>query len=391
MRILLLVLFLVGCSSNFLKYDKNDKFFKNEEFDRQVQIKTSDDESSDISDSKEAAKEIKEDTSKSVTLSQSSESSSPVVVKQPVKKHISKVKPTKVKPVSIAITQKNSSTAQSNATKKLPTTVSKTMEVSPAATITETSRQPDIEDKAGFPQGSRRPAIDPFKIGEKVVHSVTYFGAEAGKLTMQVKPMAEVNGKKSYHFAVSLKSSSIFSKFYSVDDQMDTFLDYEMLVPYVLKLNIKETGKLAQSQAYFNHTNNTASFWEKKYTEKSGEEEKKYSWDILPYSQNAFSGIFYMRVFDWKVGKEISFRVAEDKKNVVFKGTAIAKEKLSTDAGTFDAYKIKASIISRGALSQTGDIFIWVTADEHKYIVRIEAKIKIGTLVSEVEQITPGK
>ena len=80
-----------------------------------------------------------------------------------------------------------------------------------------------------------------------------------------------------------------------------------------------------------------------------------------------------------------------DKKNIIFTGTAIAKEKLSTDAGDFNAIKIKASIVTRGALSQTGDIFLWVSDDEHKYILRIESKIKIGTLISEVVSIKPGK
>jgi hypothetical protein len=74
----------------------------------------------------------------------------------------------------------------------------------------------------------------------------------------------------------------------------------------------------------------------------------------------------------------------------VFTGTAIAKETLETEAGTFQAIKVKASIVTRGALTQTGDIFIWISDDDNKYLLRIEAKIKIGTLVSEVVEIDKG-
>ena len=133
-----------------------------------------------------------------------------------------------------------------------------------------------------------------------------------------------------------------------------------------------------------------AQFWEKKYTEKNGEEQKNLAWDILPFSQNAFSGIFYMRIFAWQIGKEYAFQVSDDQKNVVFKAVAVAKEKLSTDAGDFDAIKIQARVVSRGALTTAEDINFWLSDDEHKYILRIEAKIKIGTVVSEVISIKPG-
>lgn len=349
MRLISLVLLLAlsSCSSKFLKYEKEDKFFKNEEFEREVKIQTEEDD---------VVEAPKVETAKVEEKAAPKEVVAEKEVKKPgAKKEIKKIKIKKAEPV------------------------------------VSTKRQPEIEDSEGFTGTSRRPNVDPFKVGEKVIHEVSYFSAKAGTLTMQVKPFAQVNNRKSYNFSVSLQSSRVFSNFYSVEDRVDTFLDYETLMPHVLKINIKETGKLAQSQSYFNNETLTASFWEKKYTEKSGEEERKFTWDILPFSQNAFSGLFYMRVFNWKEGKQVSFRVAEDKKNIVFTGTAVGKEKLNTEAGEFNAIKIKASIVTRGALSQTGDIFLWVSDDEYKYILRVEAKIKIGTLVSEVIEIEPGK
>ncbi len=335
MKNFIFLLFLAGCSSKYLKYEKEKQLIKNEEFERKVEII-----SADSTVSSAAVETIKI---------------------PPVEKY---------KAVKVA---------KVNATKKI------------AAPKKPLKRQPDVEDRVGFLEGERRPIKDPFVVGEKVVHEMSYFAAKAGLLTMEIKPMAQVNQRLSYHFFVGLKSSGLFSNFYSVDDNVNTFLDYEELVPHVLKISIKESGKLAQSQSYFDFQTNKASFWEKKYTEKSGEEERKFSWDILPYSQNAFSGLYYMRIFDWQVGKEIAFQVAEDKKNVIFKGKAIAEETLDTEAGKFKTFKIKASILSRGALTQTGDVFLWITNDDRKYIVRIEAKIKIGTIVSEVIEIKQGQ
>ncbi len=338
MKKFIFILFLVSCSSKYLKYEKEKQLVKNEEFERKVEI-------------------ISVDTA----------ASSPVV-------EATKELPVEQKKAPIVKAK-----VKAKVTKKI------------IAPKKAQKRQPDVEDRIGFEDGQRRPIKDPFAVGEKVIHEMSYFTAKAGLLTMEVKPMAQVNQRLSYHFFVGLKSSGLFSNFYSVDDQVNTFLDYEELVPHVLKVSIKESGKLAQAQSYFDFQTNKASFWEKKYTEKSGEEERKFTWDILPYSQNAFSGLYYMRIFEWKVGKEIAFQVAEDKKNIIFKGTAIAEETLETEAGEFKTIKIKASILSRGALTQTGDVFLWITNDDRKYIVRIEAKIKIGTIVSEVIEIKHGK
>ena len=107
----------------------------------------------------------------------------------------------------------------------------------------------------------------------------------------------------------------------------------------------------------------------------------------MPFSQNAFSGIYYMRLFKWDIGKEYSFRVSDDEKNDVFTGIAEKKETIQTDAGEFKAVKIKALITSRGALTPTGNIYFWLSDDPRRIILRIVAEIKIGKLVSEVIEI----
>lgn len=348
----LFALTVSSCTTlSILKYEKEDALRKNSEFEKQVVVK----ETETPVEAAPAAEVVKDSTPAAT---------SPIILEP-------KAVPVKAKPV----------VTKSKAKAK----------TAPAKVEPAKPREPSIEDRDGFEFGSRTPKVNPFTVGEKIVHSVTYFGAEAGKLTLQTKPMIEVNGKSSYNFYIGLKTSLVFSRFYAVDDYVETYVDAQDLVPYVFKINIRESGKLSQAESYFDHKKLTAQFWERKYTEKKGEEEKKLNWDILSYSQNAFSGIFYMRIFEWKIGKEYSFRVADDGKNIVFKGKAISKEKLSTDAGEFDTIKIQASVVSRGMLTQSGDFFLWVSDDDRKLIIRTEAAIKIGKLVSEIVEYQSGK
>lgn len=375
MKIFILIgsLFITACSStSYLIYDKENELRKNQEFEQQVVVK----EVPPVDEPVVEPESVIQDVLKPLTPVKSENKSTPPLLQ--AKKEILSSKPTD-KTKGLGVVTRSTPSKQKKNKKDKDIVIQKPL-----------VRQPLLEDSVGF-DGQRRPINDPFRVGEKVVHSVRYFAAEAGRLNLEVKPFVEVNGKKSYRLLVGLKTSSLFSKFYSVDDSVETFLDYENMIPHVFKLSVRETGKLAQSHAYFDHQNLKAHFWEKKYTEKNGQEENKKEWDLQEYSQNAFSGIFYMRIFDWKVGKENSFRVSDDGKNVVFKAKALALEKLSTEAGEFDAIKIKADILSRGALTQSGNIYFWLSNDSRKLVLKIEAEIKIGKLVSEVVEINYGK
>lgn len=246
-------------------------------------------------------------------------------------------------------------------------------------------RQPDIEDSEGF--DGRRPVIDPFRVGEEVIHNVHYFKVSAGELKMKVEPFSMVNGRKSYTFAIEIKTSPLFSNFYRVQDRVETFVDYEDLVPRVFQLHVNETNSIRESKMLFDVEKNEATFWEKKVTKEKGEEEKKEQWEILPFSQNVYSAIFYMRNFKWETGKEYAFRVANEKENLVFSGKAIRREVLDTKLGPMKAIVIQPNIVLKGKFKPIGDNYIWISDDDRKIVLRIESKIKIGTLVSEVISI----
>jgi hypothetical protein len=250
-------------------------------------------------------------------------------------------------------------------------------------------REPEIEDEEGFI--GRRPIQDPFRVGEEVVHDVHYFKVSAGELFLKVDPFVEVNGRKAYTFTTSIKSSSMFSTFYSADDKAVTYVDFMDLVPHVFSLTVKETGQLRDAKGLIDLQKNSATYWEKKFTKKSGQEEKKLEWEVLPFSQNVYSAAYYMRLFKWEVGKEYAFRVADQGENLVFRGKALRKEKLETEIGTFDTIVVKPEITVKGVFRPIGDIFFWLSDDDRKFILRIESNIKIGTIVSEVTKLNKGQ
>ncbi|KYG60315.1 hypothetical protein AZI85_12635 [Bdellovibrio bacteriovorus] len=381
------VMFLASCSSSILKYEKSENLKKNDEFENAVSIVKPEAPAPAPADPTQPAetaaapvttapapKTPEKTSSKSATTSRKTATA---------KSASSKTSSTGVGSASTTSSKKE--------TKKSSAKSAKSAKAETAKAEVPATRQPDIEDSAGFEGASRRPLKDPFRVGEEVVHDVHYFKVSAGELRLKVEPFAMVNNRKSYTFAIEIKTSKLFNSFYSVDDRVETFVDFEDLVPRVFQLHVKESKQLREAKMLFDTEKNTATFWEKKVTKEDGEEEKRQQWDILPFTQNVYSAVYYMRNFQWETGKEYAFRVANDNENLVFSGKAIRREVLDTELGPMKAIVIQPNIVLKGKFKPIGDNFIWLSDDDRKYVLRIESKIKIGTLVSEVVSINPGK
>ena len=288
-------------------------------------------------------------------------------------------------PAPVVVKPSPTPKAQSKTTPKAKNKVA----VKPTPEPTPARRLPLIEDDAGF-QG-RRPLIDPFRIGEKVLLDVSYLGVNAGVMTIEIPHYVNVNGRKAYRMINRIKSNTAFSTVYEVDDWAEALMDFEHMAPSMYALHVRETGQMREAKALFDMLGGKAQFTETKISKKKGTEEKNQLWDIPAYSQNVFTAAFYMRLFQWQVGKEIQFPVAHDNENIIFKGTAVRKEVISTDAGDFNTIVIKPEFQVKGVFKPVGDIYFWLTDDEQKLIVKIEAKIKIGTLVLEADEVHRGR
>lgn len=249
-------------------------------------------------------------------------------------------------------------------------------------------RLPKMEDSDGF--DGRRPIEDPFRVGESTTLALSYFNIVAGEMEIKVLPFVEVNGKKSYHFQVDVHSNSFFSHIYSVKDQADTYVSFEDLIPFNLAITLKESKQLAETRTFFDWKKNHATYWQKKFDENEKETKKELSWDVKPFSQNVVSAGYYLRTFQLKPGKKLAFRVADAGKNIKFTGEVLRREVLKTDIGQFKTVVVKPKIEVDGVFKQVGDILIWLTDDDRKFIVRAESKIKIGTIVGKLRALNPG-
>lgn len=249
----------------------------------------------------------------------------------------------------------------------------------------DVKRKPPIEDSEGF--DGRRPVVDPFRAGENITINIKYWNMSAGKIQISVEPFKVVNGKSAYHFKMKVDSNPRFSMFYSVSNWAETFMDFENMTPMTLTIDNNESSRVVESRTFFDWKTNKASLWEKEVSKKRGEKKKELHWDIEPFSQNVISTIYYLRTFTLSPGKTIKFNLTDDGKNYVFIAKVLRREVIDTDLGKMNTIVVSPEFQADGHYKQTGENLLWFTDDDRKFLVKVTAKIKIGSLYGEVESL----
>lgn len=239
---------------------------------------------------------------------------------------------------------------------------------------------------------SRRPEVDPMWVGEKIWMDVTWLSTKAGEFLLEVLPHKEIDGRKVYNFKGSARTSDLFSLVYRAEDWVQTFVDFEGWFPYKFVLYGDETKHIRDHVELFDHAA------KKQYVhirdnriQKNEIVEKKGYEELTPFSQDALSAIYYARTFPLKNGDLIKFPMTSSGKQFDTELTVMGREEVNTKMGYMKAIKTKVVTRFQNVLQQKGDAFMWFSDDERRYLLRFEAKVRIGWVAGIARQIESGQ
>lgn len=245
--------------------------------------------------------------------------------------------------------------------------------------------------KKAFRYPNRRPKNDPFWMGEKLVYDVTYFGLVAGTFSVTIQPeLKVVNDRKVYHLLGEAKSSKVFEMIYTLDDKINSYIDYEGLFSHRFHMLLNQTRQTRNSIELYDSEKEQVYYWNRRNHKTKGYHEKKEFKKISRYPQDSLSALYYIRTLPLAVGRSFKFPVVAEGKNWEATLKVLKREKMKTVLGTRYVFKTQPETRFKGILKTRGDSFMWFTDDEHRYLVRLEAKVKIGSVLAELREIHPG-
>ena len=213
-----------------------------------------------------------------------------------------------------------------------------------------------------------------FTAGEELNYDVNFGFITAGKARMAIPRYEEMNGRKSYYIEFTVRSSGFFDNFYNVRDRYESYMDVEGLFPWKFIQTIREGSYKHDYSAQFDHAAGKA------YTA-TGEH------PIEPYVQDVLSAFYYMRTYNYtgfRPGQKIILK--NFAKDTTYELTIkyLGRQTIEVEAGTFNTILLQPIMKEGGLFKSSGRIIVWVTDDEKRMPVQVDAQIPIGSITSEL-------
>ena len=201
----------------------------------------------------------------------------------------------------------------------------------------------------------------PIRIGEILTYTVKIAGISAGKQVTKVVEQTTLDGHEVYRLTSESRTDSLFAKFYHFQDLKESYITTDQFYPVRFTKNLEDRSYQARVKVNF--------FCEDGATEYSKNEAcKKIKAPIG--TQDELSMVYFVRSKDFKVGQTYSFPVLikDAVQDVVL--TAYRREVIKTEA---------LGRVGTIALRTSHGYLIWLTNDEHRFPVRIEAETRAGS------------
>lgn len=222
-----------------------------------------------------------------------------------------------------------------------------------------------------------------FGAGERLTYEVAYnwgmIWVDAGEVIFKTDTIWEGN-QHVYFFDSYGESYKFYDWFYKVRDRFQSVVASDNFQPVWFTRNTREGGYVVNNRYDY--------FWDQNIvisqTENSEKELSVDTLDLRPCTFDVLSAIYYARSFDFEIlelGQKVPIHFVIDGEfhelYIRYLGREIKKNR---DGKSYDCIKFSAMLVEGTIFKGGEDMVVWVTADENKVPIMVEAKILIGSV-----------
>jgi len=224
----------------------------------------------------------------------------------------------------------------------------------------------------------RRVKNEAFGVGERLVFTVNYGFITAGEAVMEVSAFDSVAGRQCYRIEFRVNSLPSFAWIYKVDDHYLTYIDVESIAPHRFEQHIREGNYVRDFTAEFDQARNVA-------------KTSEGTFPTPPYVHDIVSAFYFARTIDFtrmNVGDQVVLSNFYKDKSYELAVKFLGRQELEVDAGTFNTIVVEPLVKEGGLFKSDGRIVIWLSDDDRKLPVRVNTKVVIGSIDTELREYT---
>ncbi len=215
---------------------------------------------------------------------------------------------------------------------------------------------------------------------EQLKYGVYYSFIKAGTAYIRNRGLVNINGRPAYLLQTTAFSATVIDAFFKVRDVNQSWLDAENFYSLGYGQSVREGGYIRDEWLTFDYKNHTYSGKIKK---------KKDGWDIQgPLDTKVLdilTSLYYVRSQKLVPGQDIVFDIVNREKQYPLVVKVLKKEKVKTDAGTFDCIVVEPQLRGEGIFVSKGkSLKVWLTDDEYKMPVKMQVEVFIGSVSAKL-------
>ncbi|MEM8960770.1 MAG: DUF3108 domain-containing protein [Acidobacteriota bacterium] len=227
----------------------------------------------------------------------------------------------------------------------------------------------------------------PFSPGELAVFAVRWGPVKGGDISLEVRPLTELDGEPVWHFAGRAVSSGLVDALYPVDDSIEGLVDTAEFLPRLFEIRVDEKKERGRRTVIYDHDSGEARFeLDRTFHKDDGPKQEQRVDELGPFAQDALSALYRLRMLPVRqVGKTYAVPIHEDGKNWQAEVTVGEVETLrDTPFGEIRAYPLELKVRFDGKLKTDRGMTAWIADAPHRALVRFRAGLKFGSLTGEL-------
>lgn len=237
-----------------------------------------------------------------------------------------------------------------------------------------------LDDEADTDAAAEGQPIQLLKYARETFHyNISWIGVHVGKALLKA-----TNEKGVITITSQVHSTPFISTFYTVEDHAESRVVNGSPANFRIK---QHEGKYrSDKETIFDTDTRKVTFLN--YLKNTRDEhviEGVLPWDVI-------SGFYYLRTQSLEQGKTAYIDVFDSNKFFRAEITMLRNERITAPAtGEVDTMVVQLILKSEGLFQSTGNILIWLTNDERKIPVRVEAKAPVGHVAAELSVLETEK
>lgn len=219
----------------------------------------------------------------------------------------------------------------------------------------------------------------PFGDGETLSYTIAWLKIEGGGMTLRTTKETTSDGVPMHRITLTATSNDYVSKFYPVRDLYETWVDARDFQPLRFEKHAREGHYESDEVEEFDLAKRIGS-WRTDRT------------PLPERVQDIISSFYFLRSQPLAVGTDVRVDMFSRGKVYKLKATVLDREKVETEAGTFEAFKVQPQLRENETAEDRnkGKLFLWFSDDERRLPVMAKTVMPIGSVTARLTKVVPG-